>query len=390
MGLTGWKLFTQDHCARLKNEIEGVAVPSILHRSLVGRLQVESPAEGMVVAQYHPSTYWISKKVVGYDRREPVKVVELVSLPLTLAVSYRSNLTAVAGKTPRCRIYADVVSLYQGQQLHNELEISFDLVSGWKRQEITLNATAGIVNSYALYIQLENVTGWLEFDNVRIYHNGQNWARDPWCNDINQTFTKVYFQVPKHWAGVDIPDGTFYESVYPVDEVPATPVLLDSYDWANFDSGFAFSSNILASGQTVKPSQSAYLTSAQFRLRRGGSPVGALVCRLYAITGTSGVDGKPTGPILAQSASVDVASVSDEIYGAPLTFTFDGTFRLQANVDYALAVYYADSDYPDTVWIYIDSIDASHPGNFINYGVAGAQWYPIAGWDTPFTLYGVV
>lgn len=217
MGIAGYKLFTQDQSARLKNEIAGVATPSILHQSWVGRCQIDSPADYFKIAQFHPSTYFLRKKVRGFDRYEEVKVTELVSLPLTLAISYRSALTAIVGKTPKARFYAVVNSLYQGQQLSNVLEIPFDLESDWERLEVSLASVVGVVNGYTLFIELENVNGWLEFDNVKSYHNGQNYARDPWCNDINQGLTKVWYQIPKHWAVVDLPETAFYDSVYPED-----------------------------------------------------------------------------------------------------------------------------------------------------------------------------
>jgi hypothetical protein len=217
MGQKAYKLFTQDQSARIKNEIAGVATPSTLHQSWVGKIQVDSPADYFKIAQYHPSTYFISRKMRGFDRSEAIKVVELVSLPLVLSISYKSNLTAIAGHTPVVRFFADVVSLYQGQQLHNILEVPLDLESGWYRATATLSHVTGIVNGYTLYIELDGVTGTLLFDNVNAYHNAQNWARDPWCNDINQQFTKVWFQIPKHWSPVDFPESSFYDSVYPED-----------------------------------------------------------------------------------------------------------------------------------------------------------------------------
>lgn len=217
MGMTAFKLFTQDQSARIKNDVAGVATPSILHQSWVGKIQVDSPADYFKIAQFHPSTYFLRKKVRKYDRYEEVKVTELVSLPLTIAISYRSNLTAIVGQTPKARFYALVISLYQGRQIENILEIPFDLVSDWERLEVSLSSVIGAVNGYTLFIELENVNGTLEFDNVKSYHNAQNWARDPWCNDINQTLTSVWFQIPKHWAPVDMPESAFYDSVYPAD-----------------------------------------------------------------------------------------------------------------------------------------------------------------------------
>jgi len=56
--------------------------------------------------------------------------------------------------------------------------------------------------------------GDLYFDNIKAEHSGQNWVRDTFCNDINQAFTKAFFQVPKHWIADVIEEGANFESIY--------------------------------------------------------------------------------------------------------------------------------------------------------------------------------
>ena len=38
----------------------------------------------------------------------------------------------------------------------------------------------------------------------------------PYCKNINEGFTRAFFQVPKHWVGVEIPEGASFESIYPI------------------------------------------------------------------------------------------------------------------------------------------------------------------------------
>lgn len=214
MGKTGWRLFVQDQSLRIKNAIAGVATPSTLHQSWVGKMQVDNPADSIVIAQYHPYLYWISKKVRGKDQREPVRVTEYVSSPFTIGISYKSDLTAVSGGSPSARFYAVVYSLYQGRTIENIVEVPFDLSHDWVRVEESLGPYIGALKGYILYLELLDVTGSLLFDNVKAYHTGQNWARDPFCNNIDSTFTRVYFQVPRHWAAVDLENGAYYNSIY--------------------------------------------------------------------------------------------------------------------------------------------------------------------------------
>ena len=217
MGYTGFKLYVQDKCARIKNSISGDATPSIYHQSWVGKIEVSSPADQITLAQFHPESYWISKKVTGFDRREPFQVNEPLAMPLTIGISWKTDLSIITGSTYVARFFARVYSLYQGRTIETDLEIPFGLTDGWQRDEVTLSSVLGGLKGYTLFLETDNVRGTILFDNVKSYHTGQNWARDPACRDINQTFTLVYNQVPKHWAGVELPEGSDYDSVYPED-----------------------------------------------------------------------------------------------------------------------------------------------------------------------------
>lgn len=212
--LAGFKLFVKDQALRIINEITGVASPSNFYQALVGRLHIESPATALKLTQLHPQQYWVSRKVKNTrSQREPVLVTENFGLPLKIKISFKTNLTLVSG-IAKARFYAIVYSLYQGRTIENILEIPFSLVQDWNTQEATLSSVIGFANSYALFLELENVRGDVYIDNVSAEHSGVNWARDPSCNDINQGFTKAFYQIPDHWAVINISDGAFFESVY--------------------------------------------------------------------------------------------------------------------------------------------------------------------------------
>jgi hypothetical protein len=213
----GWNLFVQDTAYRLKHGVAGLAVPSIIHQYKVGRLEINAPADMATLAQYHPEHYWKIKKVVGTKGQyEDVKVVEVLALPLTIAISYRSNLTAVSG-TPVARIYAEILSSYQGRDIQTEASIEFDLSSEWQRSIITTSEVLGVVRSYNLYLEFIDVRGWFEWDNLGAIHSGTNYARDFRCSDVNNTLTRINYQIEKSWEEIVLPTGSAFDSVYPVD-----------------------------------------------------------------------------------------------------------------------------------------------------------------------------
>jgi hypothetical protein len=211
---TGWKLFLRDYSFRLKNSLPGIATPSNFYQVEVGKLSVESPATRLKIAQFHPQTYWVSRKVRGTrDMRQPVLVVEDFDLPLSLTVSYTSSLTSL-GAGSKARIYCILYSHYQGRTIENLLEINIPMSQAWTTTTVTQTKVVGVMRGYTLFAEIENARGTLHFDNVKVEHSGQNWARDTFCNDIDQSFTKMFAQVPKNWVALELSEGAFFGSVY--------------------------------------------------------------------------------------------------------------------------------------------------------------------------------
>jgi hypothetical protein len=213
----GWNLFVQDTSYRLKHDIAGIATPSEFHQYKVGRLEINAPANSARLVQYHPEHYWKIKKVVGTKGQfDDVKVVERLALPLTIAVSYRTDLTATSG-TPKARFYAQILSSYQGRDIETELVIEFNLQAGWTREIATVSEVVGVVRSYNVYLEFIDVRGWFEWDNVSCTHSGTNYARDFRCTDVNNTLTRSNYQIEKSWEETLLPAGAAFDSVYPTD-----------------------------------------------------------------------------------------------------------------------------------------------------------------------------
>jgi hypothetical protein len=216
-GLTGFRLFVQDTCARIKNGLSGLSTPSLLHQSLVGELKIASPATELKIEQLHPESYYVYRKVTGSKTMyEPVKVTEDFALPLTISLSYKSDLVSV-GAHPSAVYFAEVWSSYQGRDILTNLEIPLTLSQNWVNASAVLTNVLGYVVGYTLYFWLRDVTGYVYIDNVKAIHSGQNWVRDTNCQNISQEFTKAFQQIPSHWSPVVLPNGSEYHSVFPID-----------------------------------------------------------------------------------------------------------------------------------------------------------------------------
>jgi len=217
--LNGWRLFVSDMVNRIKAGMTGVATPSIHHQSRVGCITLEGSADHIKIAQYHPQTYWINSKVAGTKNKYiPTLVREDFSLPLEIGISYKTNLTPI-GSDPFARFYAVVYSLYQGLTLETVISLDFDLVSNWQTVTATISEVVGQPIFYTLFIESFNLHGTIFFDNIKATHNSQNWCRGWQCNTIDTIFTRAFYQIPRFWAPISLPDGASYFSIYPPDDV---------------------------------------------------------------------------------------------------------------------------------------------------------------------------
>lgn len=216
-GMNGWNLFVQDTAYRIKFGISGLATPSLLHQYKVGRIEINAPAQGATLAQYHPNKYYVSKKMRGNTtQREDIAIYEPFQLPLTVGCSFRSNLVAVTDE-PKARFYAIVYSSYQGRTIESEVGFDIPLQSDWQSQTATISEVIGVGRYYNLWIDLAGVRGWFEWDNVIAQHTGTNWARDKRCLDVNNELTRVNYQIEKSWEEQFLPNGAQFDSVYPAD-----------------------------------------------------------------------------------------------------------------------------------------------------------------------------
>lgn len=217
-GYNAYNTFIQDTAYRMKFGIEGTATPSIYHSYKVGEIVIAAPATQFKLVQAHPVEYFKLKKVKGTKSQyEPFAIEEVLTLPLSIGFSYRSNLTAV-GDNPYCKLYAEVTYSYQGLDKTTRVETDISLVADWGNALAALSQVVGHARWYTLAIEFNNVQGTLQFDLVRAYHGGTNFARDFRCTNINAGFSNTNYQLPPSWEAAEAVDGVLYGSVYPSED----------------------------------------------------------------------------------------------------------------------------------------------------------------------------
>lgn len=215
MGLTNWQTFISDNAARIRNSLTLEVPPSELWQVNTGYLKIEAPASEIILKQEHPLDYWVAQKIVGQSwKKELVLITESFTLPITLQIRYKSDLTAEGGSQV-ARYFARVWTSYQGEDIYTDFAINFNPSTDWTFAELDTTGLRGIVIGYTLYLEISGYRGELFFDNIRAIHGGTNWARDPRCNEINKTFQKAFSVVPPFWIAVSLPAGATFTSVFP-------------------------------------------------------------------------------------------------------------------------------------------------------------------------------
>jgi hypothetical protein len=176
----------------------------------------------------------------------------------------------------------------------------------------------------------------------------------------------------------------------PSQEVPPSPSLVDSYAIANQNDATLLtavhpsSTNARsAGGQCFRGLAGYKLTSAQFALGKIGSPAGNLVAVLYALTGTFGTNGRPTGAALATSNTVAMSSIGGMAF---YTFTFPQPYTL-SNGHYCIAIQ-VSSGYSfngnNCILIGYDNSSPTHAGNYFIY--ANNAWTGYRSLDGCFSV----
>jgi hypothetical protein len=145
---------------------------------------------------------------------------------------------------------------------------------------------------------------------------------------------------------------------------PGDPAVVDSYSETNAsNSTWLYSGSTTKVGQSFTVSSDVILTSAQFYLKKSGSPTGNAVAKLYAHSGTYGTSSKDTGSALATSDNFDVSTLTTS--NQLISFTFSGANQYSMTAGYyCITLEYSGGDVSNKVVFNFDSTSPTHSGNF--------------------------
>lgn len=108
------------------------------------------------------------------------------------------------------------------------------------------------------------------------------------------------------------------------------------------------------------------LTRARFHLKKVGSPSGNLTFTIYAISGTFGSTGVPTGSAVATSGTLDVTTLTTSYLEKEISFPVVTQYSMASSTNYAIAVEYSGGDVSNYVHVE-GAATGSHAGNLANY-----------------------
>lgn len=124
------------------------------------------------------------------------------------------------------------------------------------------------------------------------------------------------------------------------------------------------------------------LDSAKFKVASKANTSGNVLVKIYALTGTSGTDGKPTGSALATSDAID----STTLVNGWNTFTFSGANRVALSPNkYGVSFEYTSSGDTDYIEVSIVTSSPTHAGNYF-YDETGT-WAVDNAIDSNFYVY---
>lgn len=105
------------------------------------------------------------------------------------------------------------------------------------------------------------------------------------------------------------------------------------------------------------------LSTSKFDLKKTGAPTGNSTSKIYAVSGTCGVDAIPTGAALATSGTLDVSTLTTSFVLTTFTFTGGNQIALTAGTSYFVSVEYTGGDASNRVDVGNDNTSPTDPGN---------------------------
>ena len=161
--------------------------------------------------------------------------------------------------------------------------------------------------------------------------------------------------------------------------------IIDSYSENNANAAVALYNVYRTAGQTIT-GNGKKIVKAYFYLSKVGNPTGNMVYRIYAMTGTHGSSGMPTGDVLAESAAKDISEIGSNYELVGLDFIGENQIVLEDGVNYCLVAHSPNGSTTHYLKFAVDTSSPTHDGNHCYYGYG--YWTTESGKDSIFYLVG--
>lgn len=147
--------------------------------------------------------------------------------------------------------------------------------------------------------------------------------------------------------------------------------------------------NYISYGECFECTSTTTLYSATFILSTLSTPplAGLMYAEIYAMTGSFGTTGKPTGSRLAVSDPIDTATLTDTFTSTTFNFSKENSITLSSSTYYCIVLTtYTGSTYNGYIMMQLDNT-GSYAGNACRY--SSGSWTAEAAIDVYFTVTGV-
>lgn len=226
---TTWNVNMMQFCAEYKQGVTDRVPPTPWNVGNAG--MINSPFLGgqVTVRQAHPISYDVAVKVPGTRGRriaEPISEYypDGVTLGMGLAVGGPNPPYYIATSTPE--LGADALIRITIRHYKNAFRIApfqdftytVPITTHAEVVELPSTPTLTPYAGYDVIITVRDVAGSLFFDNVELYNDGFNYARDWRCKNVRQRFTANLATVLPNWElAVTYPGVEFLSRGYNID-----------------------------------------------------------------------------------------------------------------------------------------------------------------------------
>jgi hypothetical protein len=199
---------------------------------------------------------------------------------------------------------------------------------------------------------------------------------------------------PDRGSFVEVRSSSDQEESILVSSAYTETVVADNYSELN-GSGSYFAMPDLSNarftervGQSFTPSETVFLTSCKFSLKKNDSPNADMYAKIYLTSGINGTNAKPTGDPIAVSSPINSSTLTSSF--ALVEFTFSNNIELLAGTTYAVVIEHIEDFGSDAVYVQYDGSSPTHQGNsFISdQPLTEITWQTYSSRDVIFYVYG--